>query len=93
MAKGKNSFVLYKDQKGLFNYLSDEQAGKLIKTIFSYISDENPTPSDPIVNIAFESIKSRLKDDLVKWEETREKRSEAGKKGNEARWGNKSQES
>lgn len=86
MAKGKNSFVLYKDQKGLFNYLSDEQAGKLIKTIFSYISDENPTPSDPIVNIAFESIKSRLKDDLVKWEETREKRSEAGKKGMENRY-------
>lgn len=88
MAKGKNSFVLYKDQKGLFNYLTDEQAGKLIKTIFSYISDENPTPSDPIVNIAFESVKSRLKDDLVKWEETKEKRSEAGKKGMESRYNN-----
>lgn len=86
MAKGKNGFVLYKDQKGLFNYLTDEQAGQLIKTIFSYISDENPTPSDPIVNIAFESVKSRLKDDLVKWEETCVKRSEAGKKGMASRY-------
>lgn len=91
MAKGKNSFVLYKDQRGLFDFLTDEQAGKLIKTIFSYISDEYPTPSDPIVNVAFESVKSRLKDDLVKWEETCSKRSESGKKGNEVRWGTKTQ--
>lgn len=86
MAKNKNGFVLYKDQKGLFNYLTDEQAGKLIKTIFSYVSDENPMPNDPIVNVAFESVKSRLKEDLIKWEETCAKRSEAGKKGMESRY-------
>lgn len=86
MAKNKNGFVLYKDQKGLFNYLTDEQAGKLIKTIFSYVSDENPMPNDPIVNVAFESVKSRLKEDLIKWEETCTKRSEAGKKGMESRY-------
>ena len=86
MAKDKNGFVLYKDQRGLFDYLSDELAGKLIKTIFAYISDENPQPSNPIVAVAFESVKSKLKADLKKWEETCSKRSEAGKKGMEVRY-------
>ena len=34
MAENKKSFVLYTDQSGIFNKLTDEQAGALIKHIF-----------------------------------------------------------
>ena len=86
MAKDKKSFILYVDQKDLFNKLPDEIAGKLIKHIYSYVSDENPESEDLIVNIAFESIKQQLKRDLKLFEEKRVKRSEAGLAGANKRW-------
>jgi len=85
MAKGKKSFVLYSDQKELFEALSDEQSGKLIKHIFQYVNDENPTLDDPMLRIAFITIKSVLKRDLDKWEKQIKQRSEAGKKSAESR--------
>lgn len=85
MAKGKKSFVLYSDQKELFEALTDEQSGKLIKHIFRYVNDENPTLDDPILKIAFITIKSVLKRDLNKWENQIKQRSEAGKRSAEIR--------
>ena len=79
MATGKKSFVLYADQKELFEHLTDEQSGKLIKHIFKYVNDENPTCEDAIVKLAFITIKASLKRDLSKWEKQIEQRSEAGK--------------
>ena len=78
MAKGKKSFILYADQRGVFDKLSNEQAGTLIKHIFSYVSDENPE-GNLITEIAFELIKQQLKRDLDHWENIKLKRSEAGK--------------
>ena len=86
MAKDKKSFILYVDQKDLFNKLPDDIAGKLIKHIYSYVSDENPTSDDLIVEIAFEPIKQQLKRDLKLFEEKRVKRSEAGIIGANKRW-------
>lgn len=86
MAKDKKSFILYVDQKDLFNKLPDEIAGKLIKHIYAYVSDENPESEDLIVNIAFEPIKQQLKRDLKLFEEKRVKRSEAGLAGANKRW-------
>ncbi len=86
MAKDKKSFILYVDQKDLWNKLPDEVAGKLIKHIYAYVSDENPTSDDLIVNIAFEHIKQQLKRDLKLFEEKRVKRSEAGMAGANKRW-------
>lgn len=88
MAKDKKSFILYADQKDLFNQLPDEIAGKLIKHIYSYVNDENPESEDLIVKVAFEPIKQQLKRDLRLFEEKREKRSEAGKEGANKRWQN-----
>ena len=56
MAEGKKSFVLYTDQFGIFEKLSDEQAGALIKHIYLYCSDEHPK-GDFVTELAFESIK------------------------------------
>jgi len=86
MAKDKKSFILYVDQKDLWNKLPDEIAGQLIKHIYSYVSDENPKSNDLIVEIAFEPIKQQLKRDLKLFEEKRVKRSEAGMAGANKRW-------
>ena len=85
MAQGKKSFVAYSDWDGMFQALPDEVAGKLIKHVFSYVNDRNPTSEDYIINALFEQVKSTLKRDLKKWEEQREQRSLAGKKSAENR--------
>lgn len=84
MAKDKKSFIMYCDQRGIFDKLSNDQAGRLIKHIFSYVSDENPK-SDFVTELAFESIKTALKRDLKKFEAIKKKRSDAGKASAEKR--------
>lgn len=86
MAKDKKSFILYCDQKGVWDKLDDAQAGKLIKHIIAYVNDENPSAPDFITELAFEPIKQQLKRDLKNWEQTTIKRSEAGVAGAKARW-------
>lgn len=87
MAKDKNSFVLYANYIDVINALSNEQAGILFKHILEYVNDKNPkAPIDPVVNIVWVGIQKQLKADLKKWEEEREKRSQAGKKGMESRY-------
>lgn len=81
MAEGKKSFVLYADYKHTFDLLTDEQAGKLIKHLLRYVNDENPEMDDILLKVAFEPIKRQLKRDLVDWEESRSRRSEAGHLG------------
>ena len=75
MAEGKKSFILYLQQRSVFDGLEDAEAGKLIKTIFSYVCDENPQPTG-MTKYAFEIIKPVLKDDLKKYEEKKEKYTE-----------------
>jgi hypothetical protein len=78
MAEEKKSIILYVDVISTFEELSDEEAGKLIKHIFRYVNDQNPTPPDRITKIAFEPIKQQLKRDLKRWESIKLKRSAAG---------------
>lgn len=92
MAEDKKGFILYADQQELFSQLTDEQAGKLIKHIYSYVNDENPTCDDLVTRIAFAPIKQQLKRDLKKYERIKLKRSEAGKKSAEARANKKKQD-
>jgi len=84
MAKDKTSFVLYSDSKSIIDLMTNEQAGILLKTLFSYVNDENPVIDNSIA-IVFEMIKLQLKRDLKKWEQTKEGRSAAGKASAEAR--------
>ena len=78
MANDKKSFILYSDQRGIFEKLSDEQAGKLIKHIYKYVNDEEPV-GDFTTELAFELIRTQLARDLEKWHKQREQRSLAGK--------------
>jgi len=61
MAKDKKSFLVYLDSRNLVDKLSDERAGKLFKTLFSYCADENPIASDEVVDMVFEHFKGILK--------------------------------
>jgi len=85
MAENKKSFILYCDQKNVIDMLPDDIAGKLLKHIFSYVNDENPTSDDLLIKLAFEPIKMQLKRDLIKFEDIKLKRSDAGKLSAELR--------
>jgi len=86
MANDKKSFILYtdlitvvekliiKDRDNKTNY-----SGELFYHILQYVNDQDPIPIDFIVEMAFEPIKLQLKRDLKRYENIREKRSEAGK--------------
>lgn len=86
MAKDKKGFILYADQKELFDQLPNDKAGELIKFIFSYVNDENPETTDLLLSLAFTPIKQQLKRDLVKYENKLDKKSIAGREGNLKRW-------
>ena len=86
MADNKKGFVLYADQKLIFEDLTNEEAGVLIKHIFSYVNDENPILENRLLQVAFNPIKLQLKRDLVKWESEVIKRGDSGALGNLKRW-------
>ena len=86
MAKDKKSFILYSDAIHTVEKLSDTDAGQLLKHLLRYVNDQNPTTENPLVEIAFEPIKQQLKRDLLKFNEVKVKRSEAGKAGASKRW-------
>lgn len=87
MAKNKKSFILYADQKPVFDKLTRLEKGELIEVIFSYINDEEPNESElsDRVDMAFTVIKLQLNRDLEKWKGIKEKRSLAGKASAEAK--------
>jgi hypothetical protein len=79
--EGKKSFVLYTDWHSIFEDLTDEEAGKMIKHIFSYVNDKDPKLDDRMLSLIFKPMQMQLKRDLSKWDSIRQKRSEAGKMG------------
>lgn len=85
MAQDKKGFLMYADQMELFDQLSNEKAGELIKHIFQYVNDLNPVTDDLIINLAFTPIKQQLKRDLKAFEKTREQRVAAGKRSAQVR--------
>lgn len=86
MAEDKKGFLLYADQKAIFDQLPNDKAGELIKFIFAYVNDENPKTEDLLLNLAFTPIKQQLKRDLVRYEDRLEKKSVSGREGNLKRW-------
>lgn len=86
MAAGKNTIVVYKDWINVFDSLRPEEAGLLIQHFFRYVNDLNPEPPDRLTQLLFEPMKAALKRDLVKWEGTKEVKSDSGLLGNLKRW-------
>lgn len=85
MAQDKKSIIVYADWIELFETLTDEESGKLIKHFFRYVNDQNPEAPDRLTELSFIPIKQSLKRDLIKWENTLVGRSRAGKASAEAK--------
>jgi hypothetical protein len=83
MAENKKSFVLYADLLKSIEHLTNEEKGILFNHLLEYVNDKNPILEDRLVLTAWKPIELQLKRDLVKFEEVRVKRSEAGKKSAE----------
>ena len=81
----KDSFILYTEQQEVFDNLSDEEAGQLIKAIFNYVETGEASNLNKTLNLAFIPIRQNIDRNSDKWEETKNKRSEAGKKSAEIR--------
>lgn len=81
----KKSFVLYLDLKDLFEKLSDDDAGKLIKAVFEYGTSGEIIPLPPAADMLLGVICQQMDRDGKKWEETKERRSRAGKVAAQAR--------
>lgn len=81
----KKSFVLYTDSSEVIDILTDEQAGVLLKSIMKYVKGEPVPEMDAVTKVAFIPIKNHIDRDTEKYNDTCEKRREAGKKGGRPR--------
>ena len=88
--KKRDSFVLYTSQRDAVQALSDHDAGKLFKAIYSYQLGEGEPALDPMPKLVFLMMRPIFDRDALKWEETARKRAEAGAKGGRAKAGNAS---
>lgn len=85
MAQPK-AFYSYMENENKLNMLSDEQAGRLYKSLYAYSrTGEKPDFSDdPLLAYAFEDFIIDIDRDRERYDKTCERRSEAGKKGGKA---------
>ena len=78
----KDSFILYLDQQEIFEMLTDEQAGQLIKNIFLYERTGQMPKMDKMLNLAFVPIMQILDKNRRKYDEKCKK----NKENVEKRW-------
>lgn len=91
MPKEKVSFVMYDEYWKHISLLDDTGKANLLQAIFSKRGQCDMPKLDPMCEMAFSFISTRMDADLVKWEETCKKRAESGKKGGVAKASNAKQ--
>ena len=89
MAK-KDSFILYTEQKAVIDKLSDEQAGRLIKAIYEYVSTGEMPKLDSVLDLVITPFKTILDKDKENYEKVCKLRAEAGSKGGKQKLANAS---
>lgn len=87
---GKNSFILYTEQKAVIDKLTDEQAGKLIKALYEYSTTGIMPQLDSILDLVITPFVTALDRNKEKYEETCKKRALAGAKGGKQKVANAS---
>jgi len=85
MAENKKSFVLYSDLIKSIEHLTNEEKGILFNHLLEYVNDKNPILTDRLILTAWKPIELQLKRDLIKFEQVKIKRSDAGKRSAELR--------
>ena len=74
----KNGLLLYYDLKDVFSYLTDEEAGKMIKAVFDYEIDGALTDfEDRMMASTYKRITDHLDRNKKKYEEIRQQRRQA----------------
>lgn len=82
MAK-KDSFVLYTDQKAVIDKLSNEQAGKLIKAIYTYVETEQLPKLDMTLDLVITPFITTIDRDKQKYiKKCNENKNNANKRWN-----------
>ena len=91
----KQTFIFFRDWKTLFEMLDDDDDRvQLLYAIINYPDKEPPFDgfkTNRRMNKAWLHIKSKLDENYKKWEEAKKKRSEAGRKGGQAKLNNAKQ--
>lgn len=87
----KDNFLLKKSQQEVFNELSNEEAGKLIKGIFQY-ANTGDSGLDGYLKIIFIPIKTEIDKNEERYEEVCKKNRENGKLGGRPRKDEKEEE-
>lgn len=75
----KDSFVLYTDQKAVIDKLSNEQAGQLIKAIYTYVDTGQLPELDITLDLVITPFVTTLDRDKKKYEEISKVRANASK--------------
>ena len=83
--ENKKSFILYSDWERYFLALSDQQAGKLLKALFAFVSRDEEIELEPMAQMAFMFMSDQIRRDTQKWEEVCEKKRVLGARGGKAR--------
>lgn len=82
MNEEKKSFLVYHDIKPILDKLPDEKVGTLFRAMVNYsVERAEPRFDDFALEIAFIPIQQQLDRNMEKWDEIKEKRAEAGRKG------------
>ena len=76
----KDSFVLYTDQKAVIDKLSNEQAGRLIKAIYTYVETEKLPELDMTLDLVITPFVTTLDRDKKKYDEISKVRANASKR-------------
>ena len=88
----KNSFVLYTEHLEQVEMLTDEQSGVLLKALMSYAAGKELPQMDAITAVVFSFMRAQIDKNNKKYEETVNRRREAGRLGGLAKAGNAKQE-
>lgn len=97
MSKTPKAFLLYLDKREYINELSNEEAGIFIKNVYNAVgnaiegTNEEILKEEPATSILVREALKSIRKDLEKYQETSLKRSEAGKKGMQSRYSQKSE--
>lgn len=88
MADKKNGFMLYKSQWEAISDLEDKYLGQLMRAIFEYQMDRKEPEKHDIIYRDFKHFKAQFVMDDAKYQDTVERRKEAGSVGGKQRVAN-----
>ena len=84
----KRTFLLYTSDRSQVELLTNEEAGILFKALFDYAEKgQELVTNNRTLAVVFAMFKGKLEIDSERYKDIVEKRREAGRRGNEVRWG------